>query len=86
MADDRIQSALQGATDTHNVTIGTDVLSSVNDLFAENFGDAKAVIVTDENEFEVAGKEVQQLFEEAGRETVEPYVFSSDPPLYAEYE
>ena len=85
MADDRIQSALQGATDTHNVTIGTNVLSSVNDLFAENFGDAKAVIVTDGNEFEVAGKEVQRLFEEAGRETVEPYVFSSDPPLYAEY-
>ena len=85
MNNDRIQSALQGATDTHNVTIGTDVLSSVNDLFAENFGDARAVVVTDENEFEVAGKEVQRLFEEAGRETVEPYVFSSDPPLYAEY-
>lgn len=86
MKDDKIQSALKGATDTQNVTIGTDVLSSVNDLFTESFGDAKAVVVTDENEFEVAGKEVQRIFEEAGRETVEPYVFSSDPPLYAKYD
>ena len=85
MKDDKIQSALQGATDTQNVTVGTDVLSSVNDLFADSFGDAKAVVVTDENEFEVAGKEVQRILEEAGRETVEPYVFSSHPTLYAEY-
>ena len=85
MKDDKIQSALQGATDTQNVTIGTDVLSSVNDLFTESFGDAKAVVVTDENEFDVAGKEVQRVLEEAGRETVEPYVFSSHPTLYAEY-
>ena len=86
MKDDKIQSALKGATDTQNVTIGTDVLSSVNNLFAESFGDAMAVVITDENEFEVAGKEVQRIFEEAGRETVEPYVFSSDPPLYAKYD
>jgi len=86
MKNDKIQSALRGATDTQNVTIGTDVLSSVNDLFTVSFGDAKAVVVTDENEFEVAGKEVQRIFEEAGRETVEPYVFSSDPPLYAKYD
>lgn len=83
--DDRIQPALQAATDTHNVTIGPDVLSSVNDLFAENFGDARAVVVADENEFEVAGREVQRLFKEAGRELEEPYVFPGSPALYAEY-
>ncbi len=86
MTENKIQSALRDATDTQNVTIGTDVLSSVNDLFAEGFGDAKAVVVTDENEFAVAGREVQRLFEEAGRETVPPYVFSSNPPLYARYD
>lgn len=86
MKDDKVQSALRGATDTKNVTIGTGVLSSVNDLFAQNFGDARAVLVTDENEFEVAGKEVQRIFEEAGRDTVEPYIFSSTPTLYAKYD
>ena len=86
MDDGRIDAALQEATDTRNVTIGAEVLSSVEGVFAESFGDAKAVVVADENEFEVAGKEVQRVLEEAGRETVTPYVFPSEPPLYADYE
>ena len=85
MTESKIQSALEKATDTKHVIIGEDVLSSVNDIFTDSFGDAKAVVVTDENEFEVAGQEVQRLLEEAGRETVEPYIFPSDPPLYADY-
>ena len=85
MKDGKVQSALRDATDTRNVTIGAGVLSSVNDLFLESFGDAKAVVVTDDNGFEVAGREVQRLLEEAGRETVKPYIFPGDPTLYAEY-
>jgi glycerol-1-phosphate dehydrogenase [NAD(P)+] len=85
MTESKIQSALEKATDTQHVIIGEDVLSSVNDIFIDSFGDAKAVIVTDETEFEVAGREVQRFLEEAGRETVEPYIFPSDPPLYADY-
>jgi glycerol-1-phosphate dehydrogenase [NAD(P)+] len=86
MNDERINAALRDATDTQNVTIGKGVLASVDDVFGRSFGDAAAVVVADEKTFEVAGKEVQQHLEAAGRETVEPYVFPYQPMLYAGYD
>jgi glycerol-1-phosphate dehydrogenase [NAD(P)+] len=86
MNDELINEALRDATDTQNVTIGTGALASVEDIFEQSFGDATAVVVADGNTFEVAGKEVQQRLEEAGRKTVEPYVFPGKPTLYAGYD
>jgi glycerol-1-phosphate dehydrogenase [NAD(P)+] len=83
--DERIDAALQEATDTRNVTIGTGALASVDDLFGESFGGRPAVVVADENTFAVAGEQVQRYLEEAGRELEEPYIFPGDPTLYAEY-
>jgi glycerol-1-phosphate dehydrogenase [NAD(P)+] len=84
--DERIKSALRDATDTRNVTIATGALASVADVFDESFGDAAAVVVADEKTFEVAGKDVQQHLEAAGRETALPYVFPYQPMLYAGYD
>jgi glycerol-1-phosphate dehydrogenase [NAD(P)+] len=86
MNDERINAALRDATDTRSVTIGTGVLDSVEDVFEQSFGGAAAAVVADENTFEVAGKEVQRCLEEAGRKTVEPYVFPGKPTLYAGYD
>jgi glycerol-1-phosphate dehydrogenase [NAD(P)+] len=85
MNNERITAALRDATDTQNVLIGPGVLSSVDDVFRESFGDQSAVVVADENTFEVAGRQVQQHLEGAGRKPVEPYVFPGKPTLYAEY-
>ena len=85
MNDERIEAALQEATDTRNVTIGAGVLASVADVFEEGFGDSEAVIVADENTFVVAGKQVQRHLEEAGHKLIEPYVFPGEPALYAGY-
>ena len=85
MNDERIETALQEATETRTVTIGAGKLASVADVFEESFGDREAVIVADENTFEVAGKEVQRQLEEAGHKLVEPYVFPGEPALYAGY-
>ena len=85
MNDERIETALQEATDTRTVTIGAGKLASVADIFEESFGDSEAVIVADENTFEVAGKEVQRQLEVAGHKLVEPYVFPGEPALYAGY-
>ena len=60
MDDDRINAALRDATDTQNVTIGAGVLTSVDDVFGQSFGDQPAIVVADENTFAVAGKEVQR--------------------------
>jgi glycerol-1-phosphate dehydrogenase [NAD(P)+] len=85
MANERIEAALAGATDTRAVVIEEGALSSVANVFKENFPDSRAVVVTDGNENDVAGKEVQRVLEEAGVETVEPYVFPAEPTLYAKY-
>jgi glycerol-1-phosphate dehydrogenase [NAD(P)+] len=85
MNDERIEAALQEATDTRSVTIGAGVLASVADTFEEGFGNHEAVVVADENTFRVAGQEVQRHLEAAGYKPVEPYVFPGEPALYAEY-
>lgn len=80
MNDGRINTALREATDTENVTIGSGVLTSVDGLFGESFGDRPAIVVADENTFAVAGKEVRRCLEEAGRKLVEVCVLPRDPP------
>jgi glycerol-1-phosphate dehydrogenase [NAD(P)+] len=85
MNDERISSALREATDTQDVVIGLGALSSVDDIFGQSFGDQAAVVVADENTWRVAGKQVQQHLEEAGRTTAEPYVFPPNTFVYAEY-
>lgn len=86
MNEERIQSALEEATDTRTVLIGEGTLASVSDVFEENFGDRAAIVIADENTFGVAGKEVQKHLEESGRELAEPYIFPGEPTLYAGYD
>jgi glycerol-1-phosphate dehydrogenase [NAD(P)+] len=85
MSEQRINAALEEATDTRDVNIGAGALASVPEVFRENFGEGPIVVVADGNTFEVAGREVQRELQEAGYTVMEPYVFPADPPLYAEY-
>ena len=85
MGEQRIEAALQEATDTQTVNIGAGALASVPGVFLEEFGDSPAVVVADGNTFEVAAKEVQQRLESTGHTMIESYVFPAKPPLYAEY-
>jgi glycerol-1-phosphate dehydrogenase [NAD(P)+] len=86
MNEAKMQSALEGATDTQDVLIGAGVIAQVADVFKKNFGDAKAVVVSDENEFEVAGRDVNERLQSAGVEVLEPYLFPGKPTLHADYE
>jgi glycerol-1-phosphate dehydrogenase [NAD(P)+] len=85
MNTERIEAALRNANDTADVVIGSGVLPSVNEMFERNFGDQHAVVVADENTFNVAGGEVQQHLEAAGRPMVDPYIFPGQPTLHGEY-
>jgi glycerol-1-phosphate dehydrogenase [NAD(P)+] len=86
MDDRRIREALREATDTDDVVIGEGALEAVADVFERSFGDDAAVVVADENTFEVAGSFVVRQLEKAGREMVEPFVFPGRPTLHADYE
>lgn len=85
MSEQRIREALEEATDTKDVQIEAGALTSVPEVFRENFGESPVIVVADGNTFEVAGEEVQRRLEEAGYTVIEPYVFPAEPPLYAEY-
>ena len=85
MNDSLIKNALKDATDTQDVTIGTDVLSTAGELFEKGFEGATAIVVTDENMWKAAGEAVQKNLEAAGVQSIEPYVFPGKPTLYASY-
>ncbi len=85
MNEERINAALEEATDTQNVTIREGALETVPEAFKEAFGDQQAVLVADANTMDVAGEEVRRLLSEAGIEQVDPYVFPAEPTLYADY-
>jgi glycerol-1-phosphate dehydrogenase [NAD(P)+] len=85
MSDERITAALRDATDTTQVVIGPGALGWVGEVFGRSFGERPAVVVADATTWRVAGEQVQQRLEAAGRATVTPYRFPPDSFVYAEY-
>ncbi len=85
MSTERMDTALEQATDTRSVVTGAGLLASVDDVFEQSFGDQTAVVVADDNTWEAAGRDVQKHLEEAGRGLAEPHIFPGKPTLYAEY-
>ena len=86
MDDHLISKALESATDTQEVRIAQGALSSVDAVFGRCFGERAAVVVADGNTWEAAGARVADLVAQAGRSSVEPYVFPGHPVLYASYD
>jgi glycerol-1-phosphate dehydrogenase [NAD(P)+] len=85
MSNERIQAALREATDTKCVVIGAGVVQSIDAVFSDSFHDQPAMLIADDNTYEVAGKQVQQRLEAAGRTLAEHYVFPGRPTLHADY-
>lgn len=80
----RVEKALERASETRAVEIGSGILSRAGALFGELFPGREALIVADTNTFEAAGRAVQQSLQAAGIAQQEPYIFD-DPGLHAEW-
>lgn len=78
-----LPNALSSARETRCLEIGTHILDRTPKIFSEQFGQASAVIVADENTFRVAGQTVQRAFTSAGQKALEPLILTA-PDLYAE--
>jgi glycerol-1-phosphate dehydrogenase [NAD(P)+] len=85
MSDERITAALPEATDTEQVVVGPGALGQVEEVFGRSFGERPAVVVADGTTWRVAGQQVQQALEAAGRATEAPYRFAPDAFVPAEY-
>jgi glycerol-1-phosphate dehydrogenase [NAD(P)+] len=85
MSEDRISTALRDATDTEAVEIGPGVLDRVDQVFRQLFGDREAIVVADGNTWRVAGAQVHEHLQKAGRDLHEPYRFPENTFVYADY-
>ena len=81
----KIEQALQRARDTKALIIGKGTVCRTAEMFAELFPGQRAVIVADENTWEVAGKDAQASLDEAGVASEKPYIFPSKD-FYAEWQ
>lgn len=81
-----IDKALENATDTKAIVTGRGVVSQTGEVFTRVFGDARAIIVADENTWAVAGEQVKASLDAAGVQLEEPYIFPGTPTLYAGYQ
>lgn len=80
----KIKEALAAASETRALKIGPGLLSTVADLFLEQFPDKKAVIIADDITYRIAGETVHQSLNAAGITQLSPFIYT-DPHLYAEY-
>lgn len=81
----KIEQALQRARDTKALIIGKGTVCRTAEKFAELFPGQIAVIVADENTWEVAGKDAQASLDEAGVVSEKPYIFPAKD-FYAEWQ
>jgi glycerol-1-phosphate dehydrogenase [NAD(P)+] len=81
----RLDAALAAARETRAVEMGRGVLSRVAEVFRTQFGDREAVIVSDSDTFNAAGRAVQDVLRGAGLTAQPPFIFT-DPDLYAQYD
>lgn len=81
---DRVQLALQNATQTRALEIGSGVLDKVPMIFKSQFPSSKAVVVAHEATWQVAGERVDALLRQAGVEVQDAIVFH-DADMHAEW-
>ncbi len=81
---DKIQRALEKATDTKALVIGHGSLAELPKMFRELFGDSEAIVVADVNTWNVAGKQADLLLRDSKIHTHDPFIFD-EPDLFAEW-
>ena len=80
----KIETALERARDTKALIIGNGTVCRTAEMFNSLFPGQKAIIVADDNTWEVAGREAQKSLEDNGIVSYDPYIFSSED-FYAEW-
>lgn len=80
----KIETALERARDTKALIIGNGTVCRTAEMFNNLFPGQKAIIIADDNTWEVAGRDAQKSLDDNGISSYEPYIFSSED-FYAEW-
>jgi len=70
-----VEEALQAARETKTFRIDEDILSTVPEVFQNQFGDQRAVIIADTTTWKIAGEAMQKYFQRKA----EPFIFTRQP-------
>lgn len=81
---DRVKLALENATQTKDLIVGTGVIEQVAQLFKTQFPGRRALIVADTTTFRVAGERVYNILKDNGIDQDKPYIFD-EPDMHAEW-
>lgn len=81
---DRVKLALENATQTKDLIVGTGVIEQVAQLFKTQFPGHRALIVADTTTFRVAGERVYNILKDNGIDQDKPYIFD-EPDMHAEW-
>ena len=81
----KIEEALRRARDTKALIIGRGAVCRTAEMFVDIFPGRKAVVIADENTWEVAGRNAQASLDEAGVVSESPYIFPAND-FYAEWQ
>jgi glycerol-1-phosphate dehydrogenase [NAD(P)+] len=83
-SDERqIAEALQAAGDTRALAVEAGIRHHAAELFAEQFGSARAIVIADANTYAAAGADVARSFAKGRQGSSEPFVFGAH--IHAEY-
>ena len=72
--------------DTELFCLGSGALKFLPDVLAKAFPGAKPFLVADDNTWQAAGKEAQNILTAAGVEVAGKYIFPGEPRLHPDYE
>lgn len=81
---DRIKLALENATYTKALCIGSGVLGETARIFKEQFPGKRAIIIADKTTYAVAGNAIAEILRNAHIDQIAPYIFD-EPEMHAEW-
>ncbi len=80
-----VAEALASASETKALQIGSNILHRLPELFKEEFGEKRAIVVCDATTWNVAGSKVKDYLTSGGIRIEEPFVYDNPKP-YAEFD
>ncbi len=86
MDTDCIGQTLMDVQETKSISLRFGILAKTPEIFSRYFPGQKALIVADENTYNAAGRQVQDLFSAAGMPVCEPLIYPGKPLLYASFD
>ncbi|MBE6310653.1 MAG: sn-glycerol-1-phosphate dehydrogenase [Bacteroidales bacterium] len=80
----QIEQALKAADETRELILRDNAIKETARVFKKQFPNKNAIVVTDSNTYEIAGRQIEYILKNSGVRTLPCFIFTQ-PDIYAEY-